>query len=258
MLGNQLDVLHGFSQARVQTEAFFQSLIDVEQPNEEFLNELRTKITSLHKAYHGKKSFIPSKFLKMKNVLNDLSKDKSIFVSKPDKGNGVVIVDREYYVRQMNAILADGTKFRRYKCKSKKDPFIFKEEQFNRKLKKMKAEQKISEEIYSFIKTSGSQPPRLYGLPKIHKDERNPPFRPILSMVKSFGSRLAKWLHKLLVPFVPKHLIVQDSFQAKEAITAQQFNANEDSLFLCSLDAKSLFTNMPVEKKHRSYHHHRT
>ena len=45
-------------------------------------------------------------------ILRDLSKDDSIIICKPDKGRGVVIVDREVYINKMESLLNDPTKFK--------------------------------------------------------------------------------------------------------------------------------------------------
>ena len=44
-------------------------------------------------------------------TLRNLSKDKSIIICKPDKGQGVVILNRSDYITKMNTILDDPTKF---------------------------------------------------------------------------------------------------------------------------------------------------
>jgi PHD/YefM family antitoxin component YafN of YafNO toxin-antitoxin module len=46
-------------------------------------------------------------------TLYDLKKDKNIVIVKPDKGNGVVILDRGDYNQKMEDILRDTTKFER-------------------------------------------------------------------------------------------------------------------------------------------------
>ena len=45
-------------------------------------------------------------------ALNDLRKDSSIVITKPDKGNGVVIVNRHDYLNKMKQLISDGTKFK--------------------------------------------------------------------------------------------------------------------------------------------------
>lgn len=45
-------------------------------------------------------------------ALNDLRNDTSIIITKPDKGNGVVIVNRHDYLSKMKQLISDGTKFK--------------------------------------------------------------------------------------------------------------------------------------------------
>ena len=44
-------------------------------------------------------------------MLKSLKKDHDIVITKPDKGNGVVILNRNDYVDKMHKILDDRTKF---------------------------------------------------------------------------------------------------------------------------------------------------
>ena len=45
-------------------------------------------------------------------ALNDLRNDTSIIITKPDKGNGVVIVNRHDYLNKTKQLISDGTKFK--------------------------------------------------------------------------------------------------------------------------------------------------
>ena len=45
-------------------------------------------------------------------VLKNLKNDNSIFIIKPDKGNGVVIINRDDYWSKMESILSDTNKFK--------------------------------------------------------------------------------------------------------------------------------------------------
>jgi len=58
----------------------------------------------------------------------------------------------------------------------------------------------------------GSQRPRMYGLPKAHKE--NIPLTPILSMIGSSQHELAKWLAEILVPVLKLYSsnCVKDAF----------------------------------------------
>ena len=45
------------------------------------------------------------------SALQNLFKSKELIIQKSDKGNSVVIVDRQDYVKKMNDILSDQKKF---------------------------------------------------------------------------------------------------------------------------------------------------
>ena len=111
-------------------------------------------------------------------LLRAFSSDKSIVVTKPDKGKGVVILDRSSYKEKMDSIVADNSKF-----DVVSDPILKTirqvEDKINRLLAKLKSLRMISEEVYKSLFASGSVPGILYGLPKIHK--ALVPLRPIFS-----------------------------------------------------------------------------
>ena len=52
-------------------------------------------------------------------ILKNLGKKKDIKIMKPDKGNGVVLMDTSEYLRKMMDILGDSSKFR--ECKDHED-----------------------------------------------------------------------------------------------------------------------------------------
>ena len=56
----------------------------------------------------------------------------------------------------------------------------------------------LARDVYDRVRPTGSQRPRMYGLPKTHKEDI--PLRPILSMIGSSQHELAKWLAEILAP----------------------------------------------------------
>ena len=46
-------------------------------------------------------------------ALNDLRKDDSIIITRPDKGNGVVIINKLDYLNKMKQLISDETKFKK-------------------------------------------------------------------------------------------------------------------------------------------------
>jgi hypothetical protein len=88
-----------------------------------------------------------------------------------------------------------------------------------------------------------STPPRLYGLPKIHKE--GVPLRPIVNCIASPTYSLAKYLKGLLSPLVgysPSHIRNSEDFIHKlNTIYLQESDS------LVSFDVVSLFTRVPLE-----------
>ena len=103
----------------------------------------------------------------------------------------------EEYNNKLNDILRL-PQFRKVlpKRKNKKDPVLKEEERILSLLKKLNRENKISEVLLKKLKPVGSQPPRLYGLAKVHKNEIL--VRPVLSMPGSAYFKIAiqvsEWL----------------------------------------------------------------
>ena len=72
-------------------------------------------------------------------LLKELGKNKNIVITSPDKGRGVVIMNRKDYDRKMNDILSDRTTFKAFE--SNEDVYklaLRKEDKINRILKQLK------------------------------------------------------------------------------------------------------------------------
>ena len=67
-------------------------------------------------------------------VLSDFRNNDSIIISKPDKGNGVVIDSRLDYLTKMKKLISDGTKFKQLK----QNPTKSREENLSAYLRKLK------------------------------------------------------------------------------------------------------------------------
>ena len=85
----------------------------------------------------------------------------------------------------------------------------------------------------------------MYGLPKIHKNESDPDYRPILSMRNSAKYNLSKWLDSFLKPHIPKEFTLKDTFEFVNSLNNFKRNCPKNSCFV-SFDAISLFSNIPV------------
>ena len=74
------------------------------------------------------------RILRQHRVLRNLRKNKDIVVTKPDKGNGVVILDRKLYNNAIEEIISDSSKFE----KLNEDPTLKREASLQRFLRKLK------------------------------------------------------------------------------------------------------------------------
>ena len=178
---------------------------------------------------------------KLLQVLKSLKRNKNIVILKPDKGNGVVILDRTVYDSSILNIISDSSKFK----KLKDDPTLLREGQLQRFLRKLKKNDEIENTIYDKIYRSGSQPARIYGLPKMHKvqdDSSTPPFRPIVSSIATYNYNLAKYLCTLLNPHIPNDYCAHDTFTFVSEVT----RLHTLNKFMVSFDVESLFTNIPL------------
>ncbi|CAF4074285.1 unnamed protein product [Adineta steineri] len=172
-------------------------------------------------------------------LLSNLSKDTAIVITKPDKGRGVVIMNRADYVRKLEQILSDGTKFELLD----KDPTGSRETALTNLLRAIQNDNYLTKQEYWYIKPVGSIPARLYGLPKVHK--KNTPLRPIVSCIQSYNYRLGKFLAGIIKP------IRNSTYSLKNTDSFIKFLKENSSLSIhkmISFDVESLFTNIPVDR----------
>ena len=184
--------------------------------------------------------------LKKHRILRSIRNNDNIIVLKPDKGNGVVIMDRQVYINSCYDIINNPTKFKLLSD----DPTIAREARLQRLLRKLKKGSHINDQMYQDIFPRGSQPARLYGLPKLHKlrnPNDTPPLRPIVSSINSYNYNLAKYLSSLLSPLIPNNHSAKDSFTFIDDFLSFNTNAPLDKFFI-SYDVESLFTNIPLNE----------
>ena len=166
-----------------------------------------------------------------------------MIIVRPDKGNGVVILEKENYLKGMHALINDKTKFKLLEH----DLTEKREGQLQRYLLELKKKGFFTNEDYKDIYPNGSQPSRMYGLPKLHKNfdsDNIPKFRPICSSIGSFNYKLAKHLSKILTPLIPNKHSTKDTFNFIKEI--QQVNSKD--LYMVSYDVCSLYTNIPLKE----------
>ena len=98
-----------------------------------------------------------------------------------DKGVGICVMKEKLYQNKMMDIIKLPQFQKIYKTrKNQKHPVLKEEERIQTALKDLLEKGKIDQVLYDKMRPKGSQPPRLYGLAKVHK--KDTPARPVLSM----------------------------------------------------------------------------
>ena len=126
-------------------------------------------------------------------ALKSLEQNDNIIILPADKGRATVILSKEDYIRKCNEHLENGLYI-----KIKKDPTNSVVSQITRKLSVLRDNELIEQQQYIKLKPTGSQPPRFYGLPKIHKD--GIPVRPIVSYTETPLCEVSKYIAEMLKP----------------------------------------------------------
>ncbi|XP_076069970.1 uncharacterized protein LOC143041797 [Oratosquilla oratoria] len=176
----------------------------------------------------------PNRFLK---ALRTLKEDNDLHVTRADKANAVVILNRVDYLSKMHDLLSDETTY----VKLRNNPLNIVNTQFNKKMKLLLKGEDVLIKQFSSISPSL---PYMYGLIKTHKP--NNPVRPIISSTGSVSYKLSKWLVSLLKPLVGN--ISNSNIKNNVELVEKLNNLNIDFDFkLVSFDITSLFTNVPID-----------
>ena len=106
----------------------------------------------------------------------------------------------------------------------------------------MKRQKSIRKDSHNNVRPCGSQPARLYGLPKMHKPEH--PLRPICSSIGSYNYRSAPKLASMLSLYSFNEYTVKNSFEFVNELQ----NLQADNTYLASFDVSSLFISIPLQQ----------
>ena len=125
-------------------------------------------------------------------ILSNLSKDFAIL--KPDKGNGIVILNRSDYTKSLKSIFDDKSKFTRLKV----DPTNTRLNTLQNYLLTLRKRNGISEADFNFMRPKTANFGRAHGMPKTHKIFTGlPAFRPIVDTTSTPHYNVGKFLSSL-------------------------------------------------------------
>ena len=217
---------------------------------DEFKRKLKSLALTSLKSYNRKKKKLENITEEEHSALLQLTSLEDIIIMKADKGNVIVLVNKNDYTRKMESMLDDTSKFQPIsftKLNGDLRHLLDKEDEVKLFLKTLQEKDIISDQDFSKIVPVGSSHGILYGLCKVHKDvpsgDTCPPFRPILSAIGTVSYNLAKYLVPILEPITTNQFVCKDSF----SFAAEVRNQNPDG-FMASFDVSSLFTNIPLDE----------
>ena len=111
----------------------------------------------------------------------------------------------------------------------------------------------LSTQCRDFLLDYKPRTPEFYMLPKIHKPQRPPPGRPIISGNDSPTERISQLVDHFLQPCVPTlPSYVKDSSHFLQILQTYTTNPLPDDALLCTLDVSSLYTNIPHQEGMRA------
>ena len=190
----------------------------------------------------------PSPSRSLRRALGQLKKRDDIVVTKPDKGTGVIVMDKSQYIKLLNETSIDNKeKFRSVRLERPKTrgrppkyyhPLLQKEKELETVVRQI-----LLKDVTDIICPKGSRLVHLYGFLKTHKPELA--MRPILSASGTYSFKLAKWLDEKLKPISINEFTIFDPLRFSEELRK---NGNVDGEILVSYDVSSLFTNVPVDE----------
>ena len=104
----------------VHFELFYRDIRYLEILSNEHLGFLKTKTkeTAFSSFREYNKNLQQNLSKEELTALTNLSKNKDIIVQKSDKGNSVVIVDKDTYIKRMENLLSDQRKFEKVTLKN--------------------------------------------------------------------------------------------------------------------------------------------
>lgn len=227
-----------------------ESILDLVE--EDRRDTLRAKIASiitghLHK---GKNNICATDNIRKlyKTTKNFLRTNDHLVVLDSDKGSVTVLMDRADYLQKMYSIV-DTDDFK----KISRDPTTTIQNKTNKIISTLVNQNILSKEAARSMKSYNSVSPRMYGNPKIHKE--NIPMRPIVSDVQGPTCKFSNYIAQILTEAYDQDnaYYVKDSFDFSSKIN--NFELPPDYVVI-SLDVVNLFGNISKELVLRAMEFH--
>ena len=154
-----------YSDYLVNFELFYRSIDNLNILSGDNLDYVKTKIKDLAlTSFRNYNADIPQYLSNEEfEALKNLSANCNLIIQKADKDNSVVLVEKDVYIRHIEKILDDATKFEKVKIKKGILNFsINHERRINDYLKSLEKSGSLTTDQHKKIKAIGSRPGILY------------------------------------------------------------------------------------------------
>lgn len=177
--------------------------------------------------------------LKERKAITEMKNDEHIKVYPFDKGSGFVIIEEKEAIKKIEEQIGK-SKIIDY------DPTTTLLNKFQKTLASLRKEGKFDNKTYYQIYPSDAIPPRLYGVIKAHKPEKNYPMRTIVSTIGTVPYGTSKYLVKIIQPTLNKneHRVINSTSFTNEAKTW----STEENEIQVSYDVVNLYPSVPLDK----------
>lgn len=176
---------------------------------------------------------------KVKETQIFLKGNKDILILTADKGNSTVAISRHDYNIRIDNILTDITSY----SVLNKDPTSRLQKINNGLVDELFRNEIITTIEKNRLKTTVAVAPRLYGLPKIHKEGF--PLRPICSFINSPSYGLSRYITNILGKINEGSMYnIKNSLDFKHRLMGIRPDVNDR---LISFDVVSLFPSVPID-----------
>ena len=174
-----------------------------------------------------------------RRALKELKKDGQLKVHEFDMGVGFAIMTNDTAKEKIEEQLGKATK-------AKIDSTSRLTNKIQKKLCKLRKENKFTNKTYFKLYPSDPIPPRLYGTIEAHKPEKNFPMRVIVSTIGTPPYGISKYLVDIIQPTLNKnHHKVKNS---RSFVSQTQTWKIEPDEMQVSYDVTNLYPSIPIDK----------
>ena len=175
-------------------------------------------------------------------ALKSLRDGTSIIIKQTDKGSGVVVWDREDYLKEAEKQLGHKEMYE----KLSSDPVSPLISFAKGCLSRVKNRGDIPNETLEYVFINKPKLGRFYLLPKIHKRLHNVPGRPVISNSGFFTENISAFLEYHLKPLSQKvKSFIKDANDFLKKLN--ELRDLPDSFILCTIDLVGLYPNIPYK-----------